>query len=516
MNIFNPDFLKRTDKFLLQNHPLVWVTRIHYVLFYAVFLFLFSFLLGWLFPVNLVNPNSLGIYYLLFILISIALYVLWVYRNSIFNIESRFGNRSIWDEYKMFFFYFITITLLATNYLPFQAVNEYRMANAISDEEFVRELNIINLADPYFISASEDYQSTYDSARQHTYYDYSEYKNWGRFTPRVYNYNFLFGRNYNENDYFASSDNRVYLPGTWTDSVISKKFAEINDPRRIRQLISDYLLICKKYDVEIKMGVEEVYGRYKYYVGLDNTLEYLAYADDNGIYSAKSGLERVYVNVVEAKIGDVYYFRTEYMVAIFYLVFYFVVFFMMFRNVRWQQYLVTLITLAILPLIIIIIVQLGRHVFGHDDAILGGIYFLIYSGVFIYSFVFAFATPKKYTAFGSILLQISNVCTPIMPMLLLVFTHSVFGAFQYYKPADLYEFDSYYLNMNDHDVYLIKNFPDKVRDVLFHRSMEEWWRACYDRWLVYSQIIGIIFYVGFYMPFIKEQFVKLKALPRKK
>ncbi|MBC7864325.1 MAG: hypothetical protein IAF38_15205, partial [Bacteroidia bacterium] len=80
MNPLNPGFLKRADKFLLQNHPLVWVTRIHYVTLYAVYLFILSFLMGLIFPINLIDPISLGVYYLLFILISVALYVILVYR----------------------------------------------------------------------------------------------------------------------------------------------------------------------------------------------------------------------------------------------------------------------------------------------------------------------------------------------------------------------------------------------------------------------------------------------------
>lgn len=116
--------------------------------FYILY-FLLSYLLGWLFPIDLIQPNSLGIYYLLFILISITLYVIWIYRNSIYNIENQFGLRSIYDEYKLFACYFITVTLLCTNYIPFEAVYKYRMANSISDEQFALEINTLNLADPF-------------------------------------------------------------------------------------------------------------------------------------------------------------------------------------------------------------------------------------------------------------------------------------------------------------------------------------------------------------------------------
>lgn len=48
-----PRFLKRWDRFLLEHYPSVWETRIHFVLFYGLLVFILLFVAGLLYPVSL-------------------------------------------------------------------------------------------------------------------------------------------------------------------------------------------------------------------------------------------------------------------------------------------------------------------------------------------------------------------------------------------------------------------------------------------------------------------------------
>jgi hypothetical protein len=487
-------------------------------LFYALYIFALSFLLGLVFPLDLINPNSLGIYYLLFILISITLYVLWVYRNSIYNIEDHFGLRSIWDEFKMFGFYLITVALICTTYLPFEGVYQYKMAHAIDNEEYVRELNVLNLADPFFVDDSYSYESTYipnpaDTTQTLTLYDYSQYKNWGHFTPSYYDsYGWIFGREYDNYNY----NNKLILDGTWTDTVLEVKFAGLkNNSSVIKSLIADYIRIFQKYDRPINSSVDKVYSNYIRFVKLGKTTEVpeWQYLQENN-YS-KIDITSVYKNVAEAKFDKVYYNKGGYYVFLWYMVFYLIVFFMMFRNVKWQQFIITLVTLAILPLLILIPVSIIFR-YSNEENIFTGICLLIYLGIFIYSIVFGISPPKKFTGFGSVLLQLSNILTPLAPLVFLYFAHRAFGAFQHVlEPASLYQYDVYYEGMTDHAVSVIKNYPDQFKECIYQHLLQNYWQEMYDKLLWISQVFGMVFYIFIYMPYMKEQFVRLKALPRK-
>ncbi len=57
---FVPRFLKRADQFLLKNHPLIWRTKIHFVVFYSLILGNIGVVgLGLLYPVSMKEvPNS--------------------------------------------------------------------------------------------------------------------------------------------------------------------------------------------------------------------------------------------------------------------------------------------------------------------------------------------------------------------------------------------------------------------------------------------------------------------------
>jgi hypothetical protein len=144
-----------------------------------------------------------------------------------------------------------------------------------------------------------------------------------------------------------------------------------------------------------------------------------------------------------------------------------------------------------------------------------GICLLIYLSVFIYSIKFGISPPKQFTSFGSILLQLSNIITPIAPFLFIVFAHNVFDFLKYNIPYELSDFDIYYDGLSDSSIATLKQYPAKAKEILYQQLLQNYWREVYEKFILATQIIGMVLYLFVYMPFIKEQFVRLKALPRK-
>ncbi|MBK7873547.1 MAG: hypothetical protein IPJ74_24220 [Saprospiraceae bacterium] len=52
-----PGFLRRFDDYLLENYPVIWRTRGHFVLFYSVFSIILLFIGGFFYPVSLTDPT---------------------------------------------------------------------------------------------------------------------------------------------------------------------------------------------------------------------------------------------------------------------------------------------------------------------------------------------------------------------------------------------------------------------------------------------------------------------------
>jgi len=81
-----PNFLKKIDSYLLLNGPIIWISKIHYVLFFGLLMWLFSALIGIIIPINLFQSQDLGFWYFLYTILAIIALCFWIYRNVIFNI----------------------------------------------------------------------------------------------------------------------------------------------------------------------------------------------------------------------------------------------------------------------------------------------------------------------------------------------------------------------------------------------------------------------------------------------
>lgn len=478
LNFLVPRFLKQLDKHLLLNRPLLWISKLHYVLYFTLILWALTGLVAFLIPINLTDLVDTGLYYTFFTIIAIVLLCVWIYRNAIFNIERSYGNRSVFDEYKIFFIYFFSVLLFFSFSYPFAYVYSSRVAHAVSDEELTYDLNTLNLADPFFARNYYDYAEkpgkvdTINGYPNYTYvYDVNAYHALGKFTP-----------------YQIASDS-VSLPGLMTPAKLNRRFNEIrNNDAACLQAISGYIAVMKKYRINFNYYPATILSRYRDLCkepvtnSTFNNNYFYDYSGQDFFYK----MESIIRNLVEAKFEKLFIFKDEFNIPMFYFIFYITVFFMMFRNVHWKQFLITIIILVVLPILLFIFGQFfslyrGERFF--QDCVL--LIYLYCLGTTIY---FALAG-KKFSGLISICMQLTNLLTPVIFLLTVEILRDQFGVFDPY--------DQYY--GGDYDAY--------------ERMMIDYYRDLYSWWIWASTIFGIVFYVAAFMPFMKEQFVKMKALP---
>jgi len=123
--IFNyliPPFLRRFDNFLLENHPVVWRTRIHFVLFYSILAAVVLFVAGYCYPVSATNLTVAPIepiniaresYYFVSLAFAIVGILYWAYTQYILKV-SKESLKSIFTRLGLYAVGLYTILALDT------------------------------------------------------------------------------------------------------------------------------------------------------------------------------------------------------------------------------------------------------------------------------------------------------------------------------------------------------------------------------------------------------------------
>ncbi len=137
-----PNFLKRADQFLLKNHPLIWRTKIHFVVFYSLVLGNVGAIgLGLLYPIDVLDLPPGDTFDLLLIasstLAGFAM-IFWGYSQYKMKLQSR--------KFRVYLLtgllYFAGTVSIWFNVLNFNTAVKYKIANLVDDAQLERDEKI--------------------------------------------------------------------------------------------------------------------------------------------------------------------------------------------------------------------------------------------------------------------------------------------------------------------------------------------------------------------------------------
>lgn len=155
---------KRFDTYLLENHPLIWLTKLPYIVVGGLLLNLLFFLIGFaLLDLNFLKNESIGYFYgnsivlLLHVIIAIIAVTFWgialFKKNAVRNLYPL--QKAYFSQ--LFLHFFIGIFLLFSPYFSFQA-GLISKANLLYDvEEVKKDFPIINKAMAFLPESSSHY-----------------------------------------------------------------------------------------------------------------------------------------------------------------------------------------------------------------------------------------------------------------------------------------------------------------------------------------------------------------------
>lgn len=134
LNLLIPSFLKKFSNYLLVNHPFIWKTRIHYILFYAFIANILAITIGLTLPVSLnYIPDYEGVKVISILLMALSglAYLFWIFllnrdKKDILT-AGRAGTSAL--------IYLVAVFILFTSALTFSHVIRFQVSNLISYQE---------------------------------------------------------------------------------------------------------------------------------------------------------------------------------------------------------------------------------------------------------------------------------------------------------------------------------------------------------------------------------------------
>ncbi|MBS1637503.1 MAG: hypothetical protein JST26_16430 [Bacteroidetes bacterium] len=504
LNAIVPRFIKRLDKYFLLHYPILWISKIHYVLYFAVIMWALSALIGFAMPVNLAQPEDMALWYVMFTVLAIILFCVWLYKNTIFNVEKKFGNRHWTDEFKLFFLYTCTIFIYFSFAYPFSLVYSHKVANAVSTDDFIHDINILNESDAFIADNFYKYYSYTDTTTNTTHYDINRRVSFGENTPYMMVYD------------------SIQHPGLLTNKMLEVGYNQRKkSDEAILEILNKRVEVFKRYHLEADINPADVLHTYRELCKRWQT-------DSNDVdlirksYSFMSPISRIFDNVAEAKFQVIFLLRGDFITFELYFTFYVCLIFLLFRNVRWQHFLVTIVSMIVVSILLLIISLLFPYYGDYDTYITGRNYndrWLIYNTtillIFLSTIIFTIVAvfqKKRFSAVTNIFMQVGYIIFPMMPLFIVFYIREYWG-FCHNPNQEVYDrfAEAYKVSHQGQYDSLYSTYEYQYNELLNQYYNNQYYLCCFI-----AQWLGVILFIALVMPFMKSLFVKQLALPRKK
>lgn len=487
----NLKFLNTLDQILLLKYPKVWISKIHYVAFYGISIWLLSALIGLIIPVTPSNTEDIGLWYFLISIISFILFCFWIYRYVVFNNEKKYGIQNWGDSYLNFSLTIICVSFYTLAPVPFSVTYNQRVANFVSDEELFNDINTLNKFEVYMISDQNNYLTYFDSLKQENLFDFRKFENFEANTPWLIRYDTL------------------KYPQLLSAFQQKTNFKLRRDENEIKKAIRTYFEIESKYRTRFKITEIAINNTYQKYLKLTSISPteglYYDYFDNNHYE-----LERALSNISEAKFNTLFIFRKEFLTFLMYSIFYSSLLVTLFKLSPWRQYLIAIITIIILPIILFIISQLLPYDSGYRKQNVYSILILITIFVALILTFISFFEKKKFIPIQNISSQISYLTLPVLPLLVLTILNDFFNLFHHTYSAS-YEAA---IEVDNTEPQTDSYFQSK--EYFIEQFTNEYWQAQYDLWLNICLFGGVILFLIIINPLMHKGLVKQLSLPKTK
>ncbi len=399
---FIPPFLKKIDRYLLLNYPTIWVTNIHFLLFYGllldVSLFAFSYIFTEYQPYDLTFRMENSV--LLMVIPVIALFVFWFIHQARYNVDKNYGKLSLRQDFINFLMYWLSTILIYSLVVIIPFGKTEKIKHSINEEELKTDIKTYN-----DLSVFDDYISN-------VYYNPESYSSsLISYDPTTKLYevkksNAITSSNLNWDNEGISEKQLSELDQQIT---IQEQLVKLNETE-LKGELNQLLSLYKKYTRSSQFDVEEVLNTIKTGTPLLN------YSSENIDYVLESNYNIKYEN------RGFHIFSMEYIQIMLIITLLFSMLVWLFKNVHWKNFVAAAVFFVVSPLIygiLFLIFDLLRILGPNEDTI----FIFLFSISQILSLVIGLNAylNKRYSAIGVISIIIFQCATPI----LFIFYHDI-------------------------------------------------------------------------------------------
>ncbi len=456
LSLLTPKFLKNLDNHFLLNHRLLWITKVHYVLYYGVISALVGAALIWAYPLRASSalPES-GAVLFFAILLSLPPAIFWVYKQATYNIEKSYGRLFPFIEQMRFGIYLLCFAIFGGLPVLFTVLIEKKVANLESIAQLNKDAYSLNAGNPYFptnqqgsdVLWEDDKIALQNSKDNNQFPAMPDGRNYYNFAFFYIDYDF--SQKYEERE-----DNHIYF---------RKLFINTHDDAQKLGLIANYIHTFNKYSQQkIEVSPQEVLKNYKAHQiasFISYTYDYYGTTHKQQINSALYRISHAKVYPIMRSNGDLVGWTT--------IIFCLSTLLLIFQNVKWQDFVLAAVSFGI-----------GSFIYGGTLAFMSSATNqssenLVFGGILLAFTFFIFKSLQinhlqVFSRFKIFILMFANVMSPFMLLCAVTWLGKTFT-------------NSYYMSSEEGQFWLMA---------------------------------GMVAHTLILIPFFRTMYLKMRALPR--
>ncbi len=396
-NLFVPPFLRKIDNYLLYNYPIIWATRLHYVMWYILLWWLLALLAAYILKSVRFDFSFYGTYHGFVSIIAILIMVFWLNHYRRYNAMKHLGKRVQYRELINVVSTYICIALISSTILAFPF---FRFQIALHDnntQTTIEDLNKLNLASGFLPSSEYDVNKEYApsdtnqtkvvrlrlSAR-------SPFSDWRLHDMRLTNF-----------------DN---------DSIIQNKFEKlIGKKEQILKVIDDYRGVLLKYGYNYKLTNAQLLSFFDVNTFTYNrNIEFEEYNQDL-YYKINSKIDVELASITELDYIADSNFLFGWFICFLPLILLFIT---IYNNTKLPFYLSAIgVTILVFIFSITLLVSLDSLISGNKKFITIFLFYISIWLVMMFRYIMPIYNQKTYRWISQYALVLFNVILPILPLI---------------------------------------------------------------------------------------------------
>lgn len=263
-----PNFMKKLDRFLLLHLPFLWATRFHLFVFFWVFALLINAGISSLLPADTGTADSEGVLLTSSAVISLIMFVAWVFQLRKFSVERDFGTVSQGRHYFRHFLFALSLGMIM--YLPLFSFENYqkRVAAIAEYKELIADYNALNVGGAFFTNPYNDFLKYSVLAKKVGFLEVAKENGTHYNFRKFYTYSLI---DYND----LATDEQIY----------NRVMAEFSKDGG-KDAVEKYLAIIRKYGGETDGEASDVLRAHK-----KGEIQYVV--QENSRYTAESMMSKI-------------------------------------------------------------------------------------------------------------------------------------------------------------------------------------------------------------------------------